>query len=214
MRRLALGVKRLSDVVLAAVLLLPLGPLILLLAWLVRRDSPGPAFFAQARLGRGGQPFRMVKLRTMVEGAEAQGAGLAIERDDPRITRLGRRLRATSLDELPQLWSILRGDMSFVGPRPLPLRYLDRWTERQRRRLEMPQGMTGWAQVAGRNEVAWEKRLALDVWYVEHWSLWLDVRIALATAWALLTRRGVTAEDGAVSEFTGSAREGGPQPKT
>ena len=145
----------------------------------------------------------MHKLRTMVVGAEEMGAGLGIESDDVRITRVGRWLRTASLDELSQLWNIVRGEMSFVGPRPLPVRYLERWNARQRLRLLMPQGITGWAQVVGRNEVSWPRRLELDVYYVQNWSLWLDLKIVLATVWAVLTRRGVTGADGTVREFTG-----------
>jgi lipopolysaccharide/colanic/teichoic acid biosynthesis glycosyltransferase len=202
-RRLGLAAKRIVDVILAAVGLLVFGPLILLLAWLVRRGSPGGAFFTQERLGRFGRPFRMVKLRTMVQGAERQGAGLAIEAGDPRITRTGRLLRATSLDELPQLWNVLRGEMSFVGPRPLPVAYLERWNDRQRSRLLVPQGITGWSQVTARNDAPWPDRLELDAWYVERWSLWLDAKVFLKTILAVLLRRGVQAADGTVQEFTG-----------
>jgi lipopolysaccharide/colanic/teichoic acid biosynthesis glycosyltransferase len=172
-------------------------------AWLVKRGSPGGAFYVQERLGRFGRPFWMVKLRTMVADAEHQGAGLAIEAGDPRITPMGKLLRATSFDELPQLWNILRGDMSFVGPRPLPLVYLERWNERQRLRLLVPQGMGGWSQLLARNDAPWPERLELDSWYVEHWSLWLDVRIFLRTVGAVFGRRKVAAADGTVREFTG-----------
>jgi lipopolysaccharide/colanic/teichoic acid biosynthesis glycosyltransferase len=202
-RRFGLVVKRLVDIPLAAAALLGLGPAILLVAWLVKRGSPGGAFYVQERLGRFGRPFWMVKLRTMVADAEHQGAGLAIEAGDPRITPMGKLLRATSFDELPQLWNILRGDMSFVGPRPLPLVYLERWNERQRLRLLVPQGMGGWSQLLARNDAPWPERLELDSWYVEHWSLWLDVRIFLRTVGAVFGRRKVAAADGTVREFTG-----------
>jgi lipopolysaccharide/colanic/teichoic acid biosynthesis glycosyltransferase len=202
-RRLALLVKRAIDVLGAAVALLLFGPLILLLGWLVRRGSPGGAFFAQERLGRFGRRFRMVKLRTMVQDAEHQGAGLAIEADDPRITRIGRLLRATSLDELPQLWNVLLGDMSFVGPRPLPVVYLERWNDRQRMRLLLPQGITGWSQLIARNDAPWSERLELDAWYVEHWSPLLDLRVFCRTILAVVARRGVQAADGTVKEFSG-----------
>ena len=202
-RRVGLWVKRTVDLVLAGVGLILTGPLILLLAWLVKRGDPGPAFYVQERLGQFGKVFKMYKLRTMVVGAEKMGAGLGIERNDPRITRVGKWLRATSLDELPQLWNILRGDMSFVGPRPLPVRYLERWNPRQRLRLLMPQGITGWAQVKGRNELSWPIRLEMDVWYVENWSLWLDLKIMFMTVWAVIKREGVSGADGSVPEFTG-----------
>lgn len=207
--RLALGVKRGVDFVLAVIGLLLLWPLLLVLAVLVRLDSPGPAIFRQRRLGRFGRPFDLYKLRTMVDGAESLGAGLGIENNDSRITPLGRWLRGTSLDELPQLWNILRGDMSLVGPRPLFEVYLERWNERQKKRLLLPQGLTGWAQSQGRNDVPWEDRLEMDVWYVEHWSLWLDVKIVLATFWAVFTRRGVFAKDGQVAEFGNHVEEKG-----
>lgn len=206
MRRPGIAVKRGVDVVLGVIGLLLAGPLILVLALLVWIDSRGPALFVQERLARAGKRFRMYKLRTMVQDAAAQGAGLAIEADDPRITRLGKLLRATSLDELPQLWNVLRGDMSFVGPRPLPVAYLERWSERQRKRLLMPQGITGWSQLIARNDAPWPERLELDVWYVENWSLWLDLRIFFATIWGVLARRGISASDGSVQEFMGSER--------
>lgn len=199
--RWRLAVKRLLDVVFAVLGLVLSGPLILVLAWLVKRTSPGPAFFVQERLGRYGKVFKLYKLRTMVEGAENMGPGLSLLPNDPRITRLGRFLRATSLDELPQLWNVLRGDMSLVGPRPLPVRYLQRFNERQRMRLLMPQGITGWAQARGRNVVSWPERLEMDVRYVEHWSLSLDARLLLETVCNVLARRGIAASDGSVPEL-------------
>ena len=202
--RVALLVKRVVDIVLALVGLVLMGPLILLLVVLVKRSSPGPGFFVQERLGRSGRIFRMAKLRTMVADAETKGAGLGIETDDPRITRIGRVLRKTSLDEFPQLWNVLKGDMSFVGPRPLPVNYLDRWNDRQRMRLLMPQGITGWSQWIARNDAPWPERLELDSWYVENWSLWLDFRVFVGTLLSVLLRRGVTTADGSVREFTGS----------
>ena len=202
--RVALFVKRIVDIVLALVGLALMGPLILLLAVLVKRGSPGPGFFVQERLGRAGRIFRMAKLRTMEADAEREGAGLGIETDDPRITGIGRILRNTSLDEFPQLWNVLKGDMSFVGPRPLPVSYLARWNDRQRLRLLMPQGITGWSQWIARNDAPWPDRLELDAWYVENWSLWLDLRIFVGTLLSVLLRRGVTTADGSVQEFTGS----------
>ncbi len=204
-RRLQLAIKRLADIVLAVLALLLTWPLIALLALLVRRSSPGPAFFVQERLGRFARPFKMIKLRTMVVGAEKIGPGLAVERDDPRITPIGRFLRRTSLDELPQLWNILRGDMSFVGPRPLFRHYLPQWTKRQRMRLLLPQGLTGWAQINGRNAADWQERLEMDAWYVENWSLWLDARIFLQTIWAMLT--GAAPGDQPTDEFKAPGAE-------
>ncbi len=197
----ATGLKRLADVCLSAAGLAVAAPAIALLLLLVRLTSPGPALFRQKRLGRKGRAFDLLKLRTMVHGAEQMGLGLGIEAADSRVTPLGRVLRATSLDELPQLWNVLRGDMSLVGPRPLPVRYLERFDERQKMRLLVPQGITGWAQVRGRNIASWDERLEMDVWYVEHWSLWLDLRILLETAWSVLARRGIAGADGSVAEF-------------
>jgi len=196
-------VKRAADLLLAALGLLLTWPLLLVLCLLIRRGSTGPALFTQPRLGRWGRAFTMYKLRTMVQDAEHKGAGLAIEKNDPRITPIGRLLRATSLDELPQLWNVLRGDMSFVGPRPLPVAYLERWDDRQRLRLAMPQGVTGWSQVTMRNDGPWPERLEADVVYVRDWSLVFDVRIMLLTVGKVLGRRGVATSEGTVEEFKG-----------
>ncbi len=197
----ARGIKAAFDLIFALGALIVLSPLLGLIALAIALESRGGVFFRQERLTRGGKPFRVFKFRTMVKGAERMGAGLAIEADDMRITRVGRLLRATSLDELPQLLNIVRGEMSLIGPRALPTSYLERWDERQRRRLEVKAGLTGWAQIHGRNELPWPERLEMDVWYVENWSLWLDVRIFWGTFAYLLSRRGVADESGAVQEF-------------
>jgi len=142
--------------------------------------------YRQRRVGSDGEDFELLKLRTMVVGAETQGAGYAVNRDDPRITKVGRLLRRTSIDELPQLWNVVRGDMSIIGPRPT-LRYqVERYTERQRRRLEVKPGITGWAQIHGRAELPWDERIELDVWYVEHRSARVDLKILLRTPLALV----------------------------
>jgi lipopolysaccharide/colanic/teichoic acid biosynthesis glycosyltransferase len=200
--RWALLAKRVADVVLAAAGLTVLCPLLAIMMLLVRLTSSGPVVYRQKRLGVQGRVFDLLKLRTMVQGAEQMGTGLAIAAGDSRITRLGRLLRSTSLDELPQLWNVLRGEMSLVGPRPLPVAYLGRFNERQRMRLLMPQGITGWAQVRGRNVASWGDRLEMDVWYVEHWSLGLDVRIMAETLWTVVARRDISASDGSVPEFS------------
>ena len=150
--------------------------------------------YRQRRVGKDGEEFELLKLRTMVVGAETQGAGFAVDRGDPRITRAGRILRRLSLDELPQLWNVLRGEMSLIGPRPT-LRYqVERYTDRQRRRLEVKPGLTGWAQIHGRAEVPWDDRIELDVWYVEHRSPWVDLKILARTPLALFrgTYKGPT----------------------
>jgi lipopolysaccharide/colanic/teichoic acid biosynthesis glycosyltransferase len=157
----------------------------LVIAFLVRRSSPGGALFMQTRVGRAEQPFQCYKFRTMASGAPQGGSH---EVGESWITPLGRRMRAFKLDELPQLFNVMRGDMSLVGPRPVPLPHLERYDERQRRRLEVRPGLTGWAQVHGRASLPWPERLELDVWYVEHQSLSLDARILARTASVLLRR--------------------------
>ena len=177
--------KRALDVVVAGLGLIVASPLLALAALAIKLEDHGPVLYRQQRVGKDGGDFELLKLRTMVVGAEKMGAGYAVNRGDSRITRFGRLLRRLSLDELPQLWNILRGEMSVVGPRPT-LRYqVDSYTARQRRRLEVKPGLTGWAQVNGRASLPWDKRIELDVWYVEHRSLWLDLRILARTPFAL-----------------------------
>lgn len=200
-RPVGMAVKRLMDILGAALGLIIIGPLLLVLAWLIRRESPGPAIFTQQRVGQWGRPFTLYKLRTMVQGAEKQGAGLAIVKEDPRITRTGAVLRKLSLDELPQYLNVLKGDMSFVGPRPLPIAYLDRWNDRQKLRLLMPQGISGWSQVVARNDAPWPERLERDVEYARGWSLWFDMRIVFLTVWKIVRRSGVSTAEGTVEEF-------------
>jgi lipopolysaccharide/colanic/teichoic acid biosynthesis glycosyltransferase len=177
--------KRALDVVGAAVLLLIASPFLLVAAIALRLDDRGPVLYRQRRVGRGGEEFELLKLRTMIVGAEGQGAGYAVDKGDPRITRVGGVLRRLSIDELPQLWNVVRGEMSLVGPRPTLAYQVERYTPRQRRRLEVKPGITGWAQVNGRAALPWADRIELDVWYVEHWSLGLDLRILARTPFAL-----------------------------
>jgi lipopolysaccharide/colanic/teichoic acid biosynthesis glycosyltransferase len=172
---------RTADIAVAGFGLAVSSPILGLSALAIKLTGGGPVLYRQQRVGRDGDDFELLKLRTMIVGAEKMGAGFAVDRGDSRITRVGRLLRRLSLDELPQLWNVLRGDMSIVGPRPT-LRYqVDNYTPRQRRRLEVRPGLTGWAQVNGRAELPWEKRIELDVWYVEHRSAGLDLRILLRT---------------------------------
>jgi lipopolysaccharide/colanic/teichoic acid biosynthesis glycosyltransferase len=187
-------VNRVADVVLAGTGLALTSPVLGLAALAIKLEDGGPVLYRQTRVGRGGEDFELLKLRTMVVGAERIGAGFAVDQGDPRITRLGRFLRRTSIDELPQLWNVLRGDMSVIGPRPT-LRYqVEQYDARQRRRLEVKPGLTGWAQVHGRAALPWAQRIELDVWYVEHRSPALDLRILLKTPLALFrgTYRGAT----------------------
>ena len=185
---------RVADVALAGLGLLVASPLLAVAALAVKLDGEGPVLFRQTRVGKDGADFELLKLRTMVQGAELQGAGYAVDRGDARITRVGRLLRRTSIDELPQLWNVVRGEMSVIGPRPT-LRYqVEKYSERQRRRLEVRPGLTGWAQIHGRAALPWAERIELDVWYVEHRSPRVDLTILLRTPLALFggTYKGET----------------------
>ncbi|MEB2283291.1 MAG: hypothetical protein B6D46_05965 [Polyangiaceae bacterium UTPRO1] len=205
-RAAARRAKRVLDVVGAAALLVATSPLLGLAALLVRATMGSPVLFRQARIGTGGRPFTLLKLRTMLPVA----AGGAAAADQARLTPLGRRLRAASLDELPQLWNVLRGDMALVGPRPLLPQYLARYTPAQARRHTVPPGLTGLAQVSGRNALSWEEKFALDVWYVDHWSLGLDLRLLWRTLAAVVRGGGIGAAGHAtMPEFTGSTAPGG-----
>lgn len=188
-------VSRALDAVLAALLLLVASPLLLAAAIALKLESRGPVIYRQLRVGLDGRSFEMWKLRTMVSGAEAMGAGIYVLEGDARITRVGRLLRRFSLDELANLVNVVRGEMALVGPRPTIQEQVDRYTDRQRRRLEVKPGITGWAQVNGRASLPWPERIELDVWYVDHRSLWLDVRILLRTARLLLTGHGLYSDD-------------------
>jgi lipopolysaccharide/colanic/teichoic acid biosynthesis glycosyltransferase len=201
-----LVVKHVLDRTAAATGLVVTSPLLLLAGAAIRVTMGAPVIFTQERPGRGGIPFRIYKFRTMREAAGPNGQLLP---DAERLTQVGRFLRTTSLDELPQLWNVLRGDLSFVGPRPLLMRYLTRYTPEQARRHEVLPGITGWAQVNGRNAIGWVERFALDVWYVDHWSLLLDLRILLITLWRVVRREGISQRGHATTrEFTGSPGAG------
>jgi lipopolysaccharide/colanic/teichoic acid biosynthesis glycosyltransferase len=186
---------RALDLAVASLGLLVTSPLLAVAALLIKLESRGPVFYRQRRVGRAGRPFELWKLRTMVPGAEAMGAGIYVVEGDPRSTRVGRRLRRFSLDELPNLLNVLKGEMAIVGPRPTVQEQVDRYTERQRRRLEVKPGITGWAQVNGRTSLPWPERIELDVWYVEHRSLALDLRILAKTARLLATGHGLYSDE-------------------
>jgi lipopolysaccharide/colanic/teichoic acid biosynthesis glycosyltransferase len=186
---------RALDVLLAAALLVVASPLLALAAIAIRLESRGPVFYRQLRVGRNGDPFQLWKLRTMVPGAESMGAGIYVIEGDTRITRVGRLLRRFSLDELPNLVNVLKGEMAIVGPRPTVQEQVDRYTDRQRRRLEVKPGITGWAQINGRTSLPWPERIELDVWYVENRSVRLDLRILAKTARMLATGHGLYSED-------------------
>jgi lipopolysaccharide/colanic/teichoic acid biosynthesis glycosyltransferase len=183
--------KRLLDLVIAAVGAVLTAPVVAVIALAIRIESPGHPIYRQTRVGKDGELFSIYKLRTMVRGAEFTGAGLAIQEGDDRITRIGTWLRRYSLDELPNLWNVLRGDMSIVGPRPTIQVQVEPYTERQRRRLDVKPGITGWAQVHGRASLPWAERIELDIWYVEHQSLWLDLRILARTVRLVLDGQGI-----------------------
>ena len=182
--------KRLLDIVLSAIGLVILSPVIAYLAWRIRRDMGSPILFRQTRPGKGGQPFEMLKFRTMRDAVGADGTPLP---DEQRLTALGQKLRATSLDELPELWNVLLGQMSLVGPRPLLMEYLPLYTAEQARRHEVRPGVTGWAQVNGRNAISWEEKFKFDVWYVDNQNLWLDLRIIGITLRKVVQRDGIAA---------------------
>ena len=183
--------KRFLDIVVSLAALIILSPILLLVAILVARNLGRPVLFKQVRPGLQGKPFTILKFRTMRDATDEHGNRLP---DSERLTPFGRRLRSTSLDELPELINVLRGDMSLVGPRPLIMAYLDRYSERQARRNEVRPGITGWAQVNGRNAVGWDERFEMDVWYVDNHSLWLDMKILWLTVLTVLRRDGVSAE--------------------
>ena len=182
---------RIFDVLVSAVALAVSSPILLAATIAIRIESHGAAIYRQRRVGRHGEPFDLLKLRTMVSGAEYLGAGLAVNEGDPRITRVGALLRRFSLDELPNLVNVLRGEMAIVGPRPTIQAQVDQYTERQRRRLEVKPGITGWAQVNGRASLPWHERIELDVWYVEHRSFLLDMRIMAMTVRMIVTGHGL-----------------------
>jgi lipopolysaccharide/colanic/teichoic acid biosynthesis glycosyltransferase len=183
---------RLLDILIATLALLVLSPFLLVATIAIRLGGRGPILYRQRRVGLDGREFEMLKLRTMVAGSDPVGVGTVVTRDDPRVTRAGRFLRRTSLDEVPNLINVLRGEMAIVGPRPtIPAQVAD-YTPRQHRRHEVLPGITGWAQVQGRAGIPWEQRIELDVWYVEHRSFALDLRVLARTAWLVLTGQGLS----------------------
>ncbi|NJL53172.1 MAG: sugar transferase [Hydrococcus sp. SU_1_0] len=195
-------IKSLGDRLLAAIALILLSPFVAILAIAIYFKMGSPVIFSQARVGKNNNIFTFYKFRTMTDQRDTDGKLLP---DMERLTPLGEFLRQTSLDELPQLWNVLRGDMSFIGPRPLVTDYLDRYTPEQARRHEVIPGITGWAQINGRNSITWEKKFQLDVWYIDHWSLWLDMKIFLQTVIKIVSREGVDEDKNTTSsEFMGT----------
>lgn len=193
-------IKRLFDFCIALAALLLLVPLLAVIALLVASRLGRPIFFVQRRPGLDGMPFRLIKFRTMRDKQAPE------EPDEARLTAFGAWLRSTSLDELPELWNVVRGEMSLVGPRPLLMQYMDRYTQRQARRHEVKPGITGWAQVNGRNAISWDQKFELDIWYVDHQSMWLDLRILMMTVLKVMRREGVSAADHVtMPEFDGTS---------
>jgi lipopolysaccharide/colanic/teichoic acid biosynthesis glycosyltransferase len=199
--------KRLFDLILSAVALMALAVPLIFLAWQVRRKLSRPVLFTQVRPGLHGKPFRMVKFRTMTDARDASGALLP---DEQRLAPFGYFLRAASLDELPELWNVLKGDMSLVGPRPLLMEYLPLYSPKQARRHEVRPGITGWAQVNGRNTLSWDEKFKLDVWYVDNQNIWLDIKILLMTVRKVLVRDGIAAKgEATMSRFAGNKNSEG-----
>ena len=198
-------IKQLFDIIITALLILVLGIFLVCLAITVRFKLGSPVLFVQVRPGLLGKPFRLYKFRTMTEEVGVRGALLP---DEKRLTKFGRFLRSTSLDELPELFNVLKGDMSLAGPRPLLMEYLNRYTPEQARRHKVKPGITGWAQINGRNAITWEEKFKLDVWYVDHQSLWLDLKIIVLTFWKIIKRKGINQPGHATSqEFMGTIQE-------
>jgi len=200
-REIQLRIKRLLDILLSLCAIILLAPLMALIALAIKFDDGGPVLYVQNRAGKDGKIFRCYKFRTMVVGAERIGLGLQVSRDDPRITRIGKILRHWRLDEIPQFFNVLKGEMSVVGPRPTVPSQVARYTPYQRRRLEMKPGMAGWAFVNGNNAIPWKKRIELDIWYIDHWSLWLDFIILLKAVKVVLKREGLYDAEGMVRDL-------------
>ena len=194
--------KRLFDIIASASGLIILAPVFLILAYLIRKNLGAPMFFTQERPGKDGKPFKMIKFRSMRDAVDKDGNPLP---DSERLTPFGKKLRAASLDELPELWNVLKGDMSLVGPRPLLMSYLPLYNDFQFRRHEMRPGVTGWAQVNGRNAISWDEKFAYDIWYIDHFSLWFDMKILFLTIKKVFIKEGISAEgEATMPYFTGN----------
>jgi len=196
--------KRVFDIIFSLAWLIGFSPLLIVVAILVRIKLGSPILFIQERPGKGAKPFRMVKFRTMTDTKDAAGNLLP---DEVRLTLFGKVLRSTTLDEFPEMWNVLVGDMSVVGPRPLMMRYLPRYNSFQARRMEMKPGVTGWAQINGRNAISWDEKFALDIWYIDNSSLWLDIKIVVKTFFVVLNRRNINSSKSAtMEEFYGDTK--------
>jgi lipopolysaccharide/colanic/teichoic acid biosynthesis glycosyltransferase len=195
-------IKWIADRLISAIALILFSPLLLIIAIAIYIRMGNPIFFTQPRPGKDGHIFTLYKFRTMIDERDTNGNLLS---DGQRLTAIGQFFRKTSLDELPQLWNVLKGDISLVGPRPLMVEYLERYSSEQARRHEVKPGITGWVQINGRNSLSWEEKFNLDVWYVDHWSLWLDLKILLITVWKVLKREGISqAGHATIEDFRGN----------
>ena len=191
-------VKRILDLIIGIIGFILTSPLWVYIIIRIKTEDRGPVFFVQERVGKDGKLFRMYKFRSMVVGAEQKGLGVFVRTDDERITKIGKFIRKTSIDELPQLMNVLKGEMSIVGPRPTLEYQVKRYNERQKRRLLVKPGMTGWAQINGRNTMTWPEKIELDLWYVDHWSIGLDLRIIGRTINSVIKKKGIYAEEGII----------------
>ncbi|PMM56244.1 sugar transferase [Vibrio lentus] len=201
--------KRVFDFLASLIALILLAPVIALVAWKIRKNLGSPVLFRQTRPGLNGKPFEMVKFRSMKDAVDANGNPLP---DDERMTPFGDKLRSSSLDELPGLWNVLKGDMSLVGPRPLLVQYLPLYNKQQARRHDVRPGITGWAQINGRNAISWEEKFELDVWYVDNRSLWLDIKVLFLTVKKVFVKEGISADGHVTIEpFMGSSHQGNNQ---
>lgn len=197
--------KRIFDLILASVALILLSPIVFLLAYKIRKNLGSPVLFRQKRPGLNGKPFEMIKFRTMKDAMDEEGSSLP---DEMRMTSFGNKLRQSSLDELPELWNVVKGDMSLVGPRPLLMQYLPLYNEEQARRHEVKPGVTGWAQINGRNAISWDDKFKLDVWYVDNRTFWLDIKIIFLTIKKVFVKEGISADGHVTIEpFKGNTSE-------
>lgn len=191
-------IKRILDMIFGALGLILTSPLWLYVIIRIKSEDHGPVFFIQERVGKDGKIFRMYKFRSMIVGAEKKGLGVFVRTDDERITKIGKLIRKTSIDELPQFINVLKGEMSIVGPRPTLEYQVKRYNEKQKRRLLVKPGMTGWAQINGRNNMTWPEKIELDLWYVDHWSIGLDLKIIGRTIWSVLKGEGIYSDEGII----------------
>ena len=200
-RSIQLGIKRIIDFLLSLIGLIILLPVFIIIAILIKLGSKGPVFFTDKRVGVNNKVFKVYKFRTMVDKAMTMGMGIETAQDDPRITKIGKFLRNWSLDELPQIINVLKGDMSLIGPRPALEHQVQKYTEEERKRLLMRPGLTGWAQVNGRNLLSWKERIKLDNFYIDNFSLWFDLKILLLTPKVVLSKEGLYGEGGKVKDY-------------